>query len=857
MKSDSCKPSCKPYGSVVASLLFWLILSIVLPAHPSASTTEYAIQIGVFKQRENALTLVSGQNRKGEEAVFYREERLNGGDLWYHVYLGRYKTWEAAERAARTFKKTKAIPATSFVSAIAGDVPKTDITRKSTVQRTNETEPPMAEMITKKKREAPAAPMPTVQAAPPPMTTEAAPSDLSSLKLSQPTSVKRLHPTGNKSTEYAIQIGVFKQRENALALVSSQNQKEASVFYREERLNGRDLWFHVYLGNYKTRMEAEKAVQAFKRQKTIPATSFVSTIVGNVPKTNIATKPEVKTARETYSTTDVMIAEKRREARMKSAPSAKAVPAPGTTETAEPTLTAQTPAMPAQSPLLDKRRTPREADSGKGLQSFMVKGFRLAGNKSISSADLQIILVRYIDRSCNLETLREAAGQLTEEYNRRGFSFAKAYVPAQEIENGIVNITIVESKIGEIQVEGNKNYSADFIRRFLKGDSGEALTGKKLERGLLILNTEFTDLKVSAALEPGREPGAVAIRTKVEDGFPLHLTLSANNYGSDFVGRYRYGAQIEWVNALIPGALLTAGGLIGDTPDRMAFGNAQYLIPVNAMGTKVGLNSAFGSFTVGRDFIDLGINNNMLSGGIFVTHPFIKTRTFNLSGELGFRSSDAKFYLMNAVTSYDKTRVLYLEGRSDHIFWGGKSFASLNLTQGLGNWLGGTSGNDPFASRQGADNDFTRFNLNIARQQPVTDIFSAIIRLSGQLSSDSLLAGEEWQIGGIDSVRGYMPGESSGDHGYKASLEFRAAPFDNKELFQFAAFIDHGGAYRRQVLVGSKGITELTGAGFGLYSRVIFFIPTDIRLDIGWPLKPGQNFLNDSPALYFSVSTRI
>ena len=830
MNSRPCK-ICKLCAYVLASVLFGLGLLMFLPAHTFASTTEYTIQIGVFKQRENALAMVSSNNRKGETA-FYREERLNGGDLWYHVYLGNYKTQMAAEQVAQALKRQKAIPATSFVSTITGNVPKTDVARK-----------PVAQAVYEKEATAAEAAKPTLTAqAPgirpmqsPPLENHRSLSEMSLGNISQASSVNKTHRTGSEPKEYAIQIGVFKQRENALALISGQSLKGGAAFYREERLNGGDLWYHVYLGNFKTQLEAERAAQTLKRQKAIPATAFVSAIVGNLPKTDIARKSVVQKPNETFPTTDAIMAEKKSEA-----------------------VSAQAPAMaPIQPPPPEKYRTPRDAATVKTPPSLMVKGFNITGNNSIPSAELQIILAKYINQSCDLEKLREAADQVTEEYHRRGLNFAKAYVPAQEIENGIIKITVVESKVGEIQVEGNKNYSANFIRRFLKGETGAALTGERLERGLLILNTEFTDLKVSAALEPGKEPGAVGIRAKVEDSVPLHLTLFTNNYGSEYVGRYRFGAQIEWVNALIPGALFTASGQIGDKPDYMSFENAMYLIPVNSMGTKVGLTGAYGSFTVGRDFADLGINNNMLSGGIFVTHPFVKTRTFNFSGELGFRSTDAKFYLMKEVSSYDKIRVAYLEGRGDHIIWGGKSFASLNVTQGLGGFMGGTSGNDPFASRPGADNEFTRVTLNIARQQPMGDIFSALVRLSGQLSSDSLLAGEEWQIGGIDTVRGYGPGEASGDHGYRGSLEFRAAPFNNKDILQLATFLDHGGAYRRQVMIGSKNITELTGAGFGLYSRLIYFVPVDIRLDVGWPLKPGQNYPNENPVYYFSVSTRI
>jgi len=500
---------------------------------------------------------------------------------------------------------------------------------------------------------------------------------------------------------------------------------------------------------------------------------------------------------------------------------------------------------------------PVRSASDKVSHGIVVKDFRFVGNKSISSADLKTILNGYIGKSSDLDNLYKAADQLSEEYRRRGLDFAKAYIPAQEISNGVVTIAIVEGKLGEIQVTGNRNYSADFIRGFLKKSTTDvALTSERIERGLIILNSEFTDLKVTADLVGSKEPGAVDINAKVEDRFPLHLTLYANNFGQENVSRARFGAQVEWVNALIPGALLTVGGFVGDEVDKISFVNGTYLVPLNYLGTKLGVSGASGSFNVGKDFADLRMYGRQASGSIFVSHPFIKGRTFNLSSSLGFKSADSKIYFMDQVSSYDKTRMLYLEIAGNHAHWGGKSFVSLNYSQGLGDFMGGTQANDPFASRIEASNEFSRFTLALARQQPLGSFFSSLTRLTGQWSDKALLAGEEWQIGGVDSVRGYAPGEGTGDYGYRASQEFRLAPLENKEILQLAAFIDYGYAYRIKPLIGAVNRTELTGAGVGLYSHISSFVAVDLRLDIGWPISPVNNFFHENPVYYFSLTTR-
>lgn len=502
---------------------------------------------------------------------------------------------------------------------------------------------------------------------------------------------------------------------------------------------------------------------------------------------------------------------------------------------------------------------PVKPDPAKASGAIIVKGFRFKGNTSVASASLDALLAGYLVKSCNIYDLNDAAGKVTNEYHKRGLNFAKAYILPQEIKDGIVEITVIEGKLGEIHVEGNRNYSTDFIRNFLtKAAAGIALTTERLERGLLILNSEFTDLKVRAGLEPGKEPGTVDVRLKAEDSYPVHVTVYGNNYGQENVSRYRIGTQIEWTNALIRGALLNVGGFVGDKTDRISYGNGAFIVPLNSNGTKLAVNFATGSFTVGKEFQNMGIYGKESTGGVFITHPCVKSRTFNLSGTLGFRSTDAKFYLLDQLSSFDKIRVAYLDISGDHVGGGGKSFASLNYTQGLGSFMNGTQAGDPFASRLDADNSFGRLALNLARVQYMGTSFSVLLRLAGTWASKPLLAGEQWQIGGVDSVRGYAPGEATGDDGYKGSLELRFAPLKNKEAMQLAAFVDCGTARSMRPMVGAPDRKDLTGAGFAIYSHLgsDAFSYTDLRLDVGWPVNPSRNLFNENPVLYLTVSRR-
>lgn len=488
----------------------------------------------------------------------------------------------------------------------------------------------------------------------------------------------------------------------------------------------------------------------------------------------------------------------------------------------------------------------------------VVKGFSFTGNTGIGSSELQGLLAGYVDQTCGLERLRQAADKVTAEYQRRGFTLAKAYIPQQQIESGIITISVVEGRIGQIVIEGNTNYSSNFIRRYINGgDPDRQLTIEQLERGLLLLNSKFTDLKVSANIEPGKEQGTADVQIKVEDRAPLHLTLSSNNYGSKYVSRFRFGAQGEWVNAVIPGAKLTASTMIGEQPENMKVISGSYEFPVNSVGTTIGVSAFDGNFDMGKDFEELGIHNQETSGEFFISQPLIKRRLSSLSAKLGFRVADTRYYYLDELSGKDKTRAVFAQLLGDQFNWGGRSYFSLLCSQGLGTSFGGSDANEVLPpSRQNSSNAFTRINFDLGRFQPISEVFSTILRISAQWSDSALMAGEEWLIGGVNSVHGYTSGEASGDRGYMTSLSVTAAPLEKKGLLQISTYLDHGFAYKKYYSIGSTQTHELTGIGLGVASHFDTVASTDVRLDIGIPLTSSTNYQSEKPVIYLETAFR-
>ena len=494
------------------------------------------------------------------------------------------------------------------------------------------------------------------------------------------------------------------------------------------------------------------------------------------------------------------------------------------------------------------------------VDSLLVKGFSFSGNTVISQAELEALTQPYVGRSLTLQDLEEVAATVADRYKQKGYTLATTYVPQQQIRFGVVTIAILEGRVGEISVTGNRHYSTKFIRSsFAQAMEDNVVRNVALERALLLLN-EYPNLKVSAVLEPGASTGSTNVHVKAEDKLPIHATLDYNNYGFNRISRNRFGAGVEVGNVLFDGATLNLNGIMGDHPDRLLFLTGAYAVPIGVHGTKLVLSGSDGRFDVGAELAALKIHGTIKTYDISVTHPFIKTRFQTLMAEAGFASKDNRLFILDSLTGDDRIREAKLGVNYDRLDLSGRTYFSLYGFQGLGEALGGMDNNAVNPTRRGADDRFTKAVLNTGRIQSLGHEVLLVVRANGQATTAPLVVIEQMLLGGPDSVRGYQLGERFVDEGYTVSAETRIPFFPS--VFgstQAAAFIDHGAGRLRNPQPGERASSNLTGTGVGLQAELPYF-PTRLRMDIGFPLGPtplGGTIAGDrSPIIYLQAIAR-
>lgn len=481
-----------------------------------------------------------------------------------------------------------------------------------------------------------------------------------------------------------------------------------------------------------------------------------------------------------------------------------------------------------------------------------VERIKIAGNKSFPEADL-LDTARapggVVGREMTLAELKQAAGRITVLYREAGFGLAWAYIPVQDVKNGVVEIAVVEGRVDKILVSGNAHYSAEFIMEHVERLQKEnTLSLDTLERGLMVLNT-YPGLAVHSTLRQGDTQGTTDLYLTAEDKFPIAASLDFDNNGPQTTGGVRLGATVTMFNLFELGHWVTLRGVTSlDRADGETLnGRLEYNLPFHNGGKLTAYASLYEYHAKGA----VGPIAPTGSGEVFginLSQILLLNHTWNIGVDLGFESKSLNQELLGINNGQDELRVLTLAASLEYTDeFEGRWVLMADVRQGLGTFLGGLSHNDPKASRLGADDAFTKLDLTAYRLQKITSWLSIVGKAQGSWVPHQVVPSEQFALGGVDSVRGYAPFEYMADKGYLLTAEVRVGlpfleslkdPFNDGrsmvDMFQIVGFIDHGQGARINPQLGETPSRLLNGAGTGLrfnYPNVI-----SIRFDVGWPI---------------------
>ena len=95
----------------------------------------------------------------------------------------------------------------------------------------------------------------------------------------------------------------------------------------------------------------------------------------------------------------------------------------------------------------EKTKPPLQMQVGEKVK---VTAFRFSGNTVFDEKQLSALIASYVGRELTIAELSKATLNVEDYYHKNGYIMARAYLPAQKIKNGVVEIAILEGRINKV-----------------------------------------------------------------------------------------------------------------------------------------------------------------------------------------------------------------------------------------------------------------------------------------------------------------------------------------------------------------------------------------------------------------------
>jgi len=451
---------------------------------------------------------------------------------------------------------------------------------------------------------------------------------------------------------------------------------------------------------------------------------------------------------------------------------------------------------------------------------IFVQSLRVTGSHAYSEADLVKLTGFKLGSELSLSELRVMAVRITDYYHKNGYFVAQAYLPAQDINNGVVTIAVIEGQYGKINIRNKTNLSDRLINSQLEGiNSGDVVTIAPLENRLLLLS-DIPGVHVTSTLAPGATLGASDLIVDVTPGKRVTGSIDADNAGNRYTGENRIGATVNLNNLAGHGDVASLRVLTSGEGLNYARGSYQ----MQFGKATAGVAYSWLEYKLGKEFKNLRVNGDAQIASVYGSYPLIRSRNTSLYAQLLYEDKTFQDRIDSTFSITDKkTHALTATLRGDHLDgFGGRGLTSYALSGTVGDLDIHTPYARTFDAMTAQSNGhYSKLGFSLTRLQSVTEMVSLYAAVNGQLASKNLDVSEKMELGGMNAVRAYPEGEAYADQGYVMTVEARlqlpkVAEWQRGQI-QLVGFVDTGTVLvNKDTWNASENRRTLSGVGVGI-----------------------------------------
>lgn len=456
---------------------------------------------------------------------------------------------------------------------------------------------------------------------------------------------------------------------------------------------------------------------------------------------------------------------------------------------------------------------------------FPIRGFELQGDLPLSSDETTLVLAPFIRTDGNLSTLQQAGAALEAALKAKGYALHRVTLPPQEVGDK-VRFNVIKFVIGKVTIETQGERSESNVRSSVPAlREGEAPNFQTLATQTAIAN-ESPSKQLQVSLKESDEPEKIDVKLLVKASNPFTFSSSIANTGSDATGNDRLvlvGGHSNLFDRDHQFSFAYTSSL--ERTENVKQLGLNYRIPLYAQGGVLAL-SYTSSDVVGNfgSFKSSGAGETYGLGYSHYLAPAGGRRSY-LSLAL-----DEKLFNVSKINSIPVPGQAVRGSRPLTLGYAAKTDADRSVASYSVDFASNLDGS--------AGNTLRAYQTEDARIQTVH--WSAVhasgsylealesgwlwsVRGQMQYSGDALLSGEQFGIGGANSVRGAAERVLSGDSGAAFALELTTPEL--RTGLRLIGFADAGWLSSNNTSASTTGKAasdQLASAGVGL------------RYSLGW-----------------------
>ena len=435
------------------------------------------------------------------------------------------------------------------------------------------------------------------------------------------------------------------------------------------------------------------------------------------------------------------------------------------------------------------------------LIKILVKDFKFDGNLYYSNEELEEVIKEAVNKELVYDQLINVTRAISNHYKANGF-LATAFLPPQDINDGVIKIKITEAVLGTIifDVEEEKlNISKENIRLKLlyKIEDSGVLNIDQLDKNVRNLN-KIPGINALAELEEGKNFGETNVKVTAINTETIFGNTLVDNNGSrssgynkitntiNIDGLFNMGDRLAFTN------VLSGDHHVKDNHEESNYYAVSSTMPVGYNGMLATLRVSKMEYKLSAPFDSTKPSGYSSEYNLSLNRPLIVSPNFNLNtsfslgnnkyvNDLGTGNNSDKDVLKSIFNLGFDSRDERLGGGINYGSFA-LSLAKNDLTNNLSNYE---------TDQSTSDNNGRNFKgtLNLNRMQKLTDKTNLSVKFNGQLAADNLDGADQFSLGGPNAVRAYPSSEAAGDAGFVASLELKRNLFKSLES---TLFYDYG-----------------------------------------------------------------